>query len=108
MRRFTSIWTLKQLDNLPKDYTFSTEELIYKKLGKLEDIADLCEKITKLPICKKCLDVIYCQFYIGLNITYNFLTNCIEVYDLTYRRDVLHVDKYGIDWAFTREELEND
>ena len=105
MKRLTLRKSLEWLDKLPEDYTFSTEELVYKKLGKLEDIADLCEKITKLPIYKKCCNnTIYEADYRGLNTAYNFLTDYIEVYGSDCE-DSLSVEKYEIDWAFSREEL---
>ncbi len=107
MKRLTLKRSLEWLDSLPEDYTFSTEELVYKKLGKLEDIADLCEKITKLPIYKNGLNKIYEEDYTSLSTAYNFLTNNIEVYGYECE-DTLPVDKYGIDWAFTEEELTND
>lgn len=37
MERLTNKSVLERMNKFPKDYTFSTEELIYKKLGKLED-----------------------------------------------------------------------
>lgn len=93
------------VDELDNGYKFATGKAI-EKLGRYEDIEKMCEKICKQPIYKKCLDVIYCQVYIGLDITYNFLTNCIEVSDSICRRDALSVYEYGVEWAFSKEELE--
>lgn len=40
MNRLTEEKVLKKLNNLPKDYVFSTEELIYLKLGQLENLME--------------------------------------------------------------------
>lgn len=79
---------------------------VANKLGRYEDIEEMCEKISKQPIYKKCLDIIYCQVYTGLHIAYNFSTKQIEVFGYECE-DALSVDKYGIEWAFSKEELEN-
>ena len=111
MKRLTLWKSLEWLNSRPKDYVYSDDELRYIKLGKLENIADLCEKITKLPIYQKQSEIIYQIDYRNFSVAYNFLTNCIEVYDcygVEGFEESLPVDKYGIDWAFTEEELIND
>lgn len=37
MNRLTNKAILEKMNNFPKDYIFSTEELIYMKLGQIED-----------------------------------------------------------------------
>ena len=84
------------------------------KLGQLEDIEELIEKMYKQPIYKKCGVYIYERNYTtDKNILYNFKNKNIEIYEIIdgihneyLFVDELKVEGYGKTWALTREELE--
>jgi len=80
---------------------------VASKLGKLEDIEELCEKVTKQP---------YYQKYSDGTISKVDDTDCIALYYfeenaivLIYAGewyDNLKINEYGKTWAITKEELE--
>ena len=76
------------------------------KLGKLEDIEELCEKVTERPIYFKSLDGIVKKSFAGHNALYQFETGRVFLFD-DADRYVLSLDLqyYGKAWAFTKEEL---
>ena len=108
MKRLTDKKVLDEMSKLPKAYAFSTEELIYKKLGELENAEELCEKIGNQPIYKKGpANIIYKEDYSKdccFTILYNFSTKCIEI-TAHENKDILPISKYGLTWAFNKEEL---
>ena len=105
MNRLTSKNSLYFLDKLSKNYTFSTEELIYKKLGEREDIEERFG--VDLPIIFKAIDE-------GI---YNINGKYVDVYLYSGQRgfalydrdssDIYFLKDYGKTWTLTRGGLEN-
>lgn len=78
---------------------------VFNKLKQLEDVEEMCEKISKQPIYKKYLNTVCKEDYTSLHIAYDFSTNHIEMFCHEYE-DTLSVEDYGKTWAFTKGELE--
>lgn len=80
---------------------------MYKKLGKLEDIEELCEKVTKQPYYTKDPDG---------TISETDDTDCAALYSFEKNAIVLSyfgeccfglkINEYGKTWALTKEELQ--
>ena len=83
--------------------------LATNKLGQLEDIEELCEKIVSQPIYKKYVDngEIHIEDYTEYQALYNFKERRIELYGYEFI-NWFEIDKYGKTWALTKGELEND
>lgn len=75
------------------------------KLGKLEDVEELCKKIVKKPVYEKVRGNIIKTDYTKFSASYNFKTNAIYLLDGIEVAWVLDVDCYGKTWATTKEEL---
>lgn len=81
---------------------------IYNKLSQYEDIEELCEKISLQKVYQKLDDgSIIEDDYSDCSILYNFKENRFEMYEYDFI-NWLEIDKYKIEWAFSREELENE
>lgn len=78
-----------------------------QKLGQLEDVEELCEKIVSQPIYEKYEDngKIHKEDYTEYQALYNFNERRIELYGYEFINR-FELDKYGITWALTKEELE--
>jgi len=80
---------------------------VTSKLGKLEDIEELCKEVTKQP---------YYQKYLDGTISKVDDTDCVAIYSfeenaiaLLYYGEcsfILKINEYGKTWALTKEELE--
>ncbi len=107
MNRLTNKKVLDEMSKFPKDYTFSSEELIYIKLGHYEDIEELCEKINDQQFFYKTLvtgKAVKVRFDNSFIILYDFKNKRIHI--INYKQDyVLFIEQYGKTWALTREEL---
>ena len=85
---------------------------IVNKLGKYEDIEELCEKVKTQTVYQKIYNGYNSQYitednFWDCSISYNFEMRLIEIY--TYECiDGLKVDDYGKTWSFDRMELENE
>lgn len=82
------------------------EEDLYE-LSRYEYIEEMCEKISKQPIYKKYLNIVCEENYTSCHIAYNFSTKQIEIFGYECE-DALSIDKYGIEWAFSKEELKDE
>lgn len=96
---------------LPK-YERETKENYYdlvSKLGRLEDLEELCEKIVSQPIYEKYEDngKIHKEDYTEYKALYNFKERRIELYGYEFI-NWFELDNYGITWALTKEELEEE
>ena len=80
--------------------------LATNKLGQLEDVEELCEKIVSQPIYEKYEDngKIHKEDYTEYKALYNFKERRIELYGYEFI-NWLELDKYGKTWALTKEEL---
>ena len=78
-----------------------------QKLGRLEDIEELCERVVNQPIYEKYADThgIHKEDYTDCRALYSFEFNRIELY-LHDFVNYFELDQYGKTWAFTKEELE--
>ena len=78
---------------------------LYKKLGKLEDAEELCEKVVEQPIYFN--GIIVEKNFAGHTALYQFKTGRVFLFDLADRY-VLSLDPqyYGKAWALTKEELQ--
>ena len=76
------------------------------KLGRLEDIEDLCEKIVSQPIYEKYVDTgeIHEEDYTEYRALYNFKERTIEIYDFEFING-FKLDNYRKTWALTKEKL---
>lgn len=75
------------------------------KLGQLEDIEELCIKMTTQPIYEKFFKTNICKLdFIGCNTAYDFKNNCIIVYKDSIAT-IYFINRYGKTWALTKEEL---
>lgn len=94
------------------EYVFPSVRLndVILKLGQLEDIEELCEKIVEKPIYMKYRDTgeIAEQDYTDCTAAYRFDTKTIELhYAETGDFDMyFELAEYGKEWALTKEELE--
>ena len=79
------------------------------KLGQLEDIEELCEKIVSQPIYEKYEDngKIHKEDYTEYKALYNFKERRIELYGYEFI-NWFEVDNYGKTWVLTKEELEQN
>lgn len=77
-----------------------------QKLGPLEDVEELCEKIISQPIYEKFIDTgeIHQEDYTDYKALYNFKERRIEIYDYEFIAWFV-LDEYGKTWALTKEEL---
>ena len=98
----TSVWSFELYR--PKKCMTSAE--CYNKLGQLEDIEELCEKIAEKPIYEKFYDTheIHEEDYTECSILYNFKEKRIEFYECDFV-NYLYLKDYGKWWALTKEEL---
>ena len=80
-----------------------------QKLGQLEDIEELCEKVVSQPIYEKYEDngKIHIEDYTEYKALYNFKERRIELYGYEFI-NWFELDNYGITWALTKEELEQN
>lgn len=104
--------TKKYSNGYLPQYERETNENYYDlvhKLGQLEDIEELCEKIVSQPIYEKYLDTgeIHKVNYTEYKALYNFKERRIEVYGYWFI-NCFKLDSYGKTWALTKEEIEND
>lgn len=126
MKRLTNYVVLGKMNNeFPKDYTFSTDGLIYKKLGELEDIEEelgidlvilfkalkngfWAKSSTKITFCKE--DKKHTVFIRHLG--YDVEICCEESENTIDSKCKLYLERstkdYGKTWALTKEELEYD
>ena len=76
------------------------------KLGRLEDIEELCEKICSQPIYVKYKDIdeIHEENYTDCQVLYNFKEKRIQMYNCVLI-NYFKLDSYGKTWALTKEEL---
>ena len=76
------------------------------KLGQLEDIEELFEKIVSQPIWEKYTDTgeVHQENYTECDALYNFKKNRIELYMYDFV-NYFEIDMYGKTWALTKEEL---
>ena len=76
------------------------------KLGQLEDIEELCEKIVSQPIYEKSVDTgeIHEEDYTEYRALYNFKERTIEIYGYEFING-FKLDNYGKTWALTKEKL---
>ena len=76
------------------------------KLGQLEDIEELCEKIVSQPIYEKYVDngEIHEEDYTEYRALYNFKERTIEIYGYEFING-FKLDNYGKTWALTKEKL---
>lgn len=79
---------------------------VIDKLGQLEDIEELCEKIVSQPIYEKYRDTgeIHKENYSEYHALYNFKERRIEIFSCDFI-NWFELDEYGKFWAFTKEEL---
>lgn len=115
MSRLTKKILKDELDDFDYDHYKTIDEdmedACMYKLGQLEDIEEMIEKIYKQPIYVNCGLDIFKFDYTDANILYNFKNNTIEIYEIIvpYVRNFLgeyKVEDYCKIWAFTEEELE--
>lgn len=123
MNRLTNSVVLGKMNNeFPKDYTFSSEGLIYMKLGQLEDIEE--ELGIELVVLFKALyegvyvinvyeNIIFVEPILSFNKEKN--TNLYVLDGITSfppnklcESYFYYFKDYGKTWALTKEELEND
>ena len=78
------------------------------KLGKLEDIEELCIKISKQPIYIKSGNYIEKLDFREYYIFYYFEDDSIHIYAADGLVYSLGVKSYGENWALTEKELENE
>ena len=88
-----------------KDDELSTELDSVHKLGQLEDIEELCIKITTQPVYEKLPNAKINKFdFTEYNSAYDFENKCIIVYKGS-SAIVFFIKDYGKTWAMTKEEL---
>lgn len=92
-----------------ENYVNTDLTLAIDKLGQLEDIEELCEKIVSQPIYEKYEDngKIHKEDYTEYKALYNFKERRIELYGYEFI-NWFELDNYGITWALTKEELEEE
>lgn len=75
------------------------------KLGQLEDIEELCIKMTTQIIYEKFSNTNIGKLdFIGYSTAYDFENNCIMVYK-GHEATIYSVNEYGKTWALTKEVL---
>ena len=84
--------------------------LAQEKLCLLEDIEELCEKMTAQYVYEiyGSMNEIHELDYIGCHALYNFKEKRIEVLDCFEIVNWFKLDDYGKTWALTRKELDNE
>ncbi len=76
------------------------------KLGELEDIFELIEKMSKKPVCWKDDDgEEWLDYHTYSTILYNPKTNEIEIYGYEFITSY-KVDEYGLTWWFKEDKSE--
>ena len=104
---------MKRLTERRNGLYYDIEECVVsncsQKLGRYEDIEELCEKIVSQPIYEKYGDTddIHKEDYKGYAALYNFKERRIELYGYEFI-NWFEVDNYGKTWALTKEELEQN
>ena len=104
---------MKRLTERRNGLYYDIEECVVsncsQKLGQLEDIEELCEKIVSQPIYEKYEDngKIHKEDYTEYKALYNFKERRIELYGYEFI-NWFELDNYGITWALTKEELEQN
>lgn len=91
-------------DILPSNCDLTSRSI--NKLGRLEDIEEVCEKLVSQPIYEKYADTheIHKEDYTECRALYSFEFNRIELYLWDFLM-AFELDQYGKTWAFTKEEL---
>ena len=95
--------------DIDNEYNFADEDVsivtIVDKLGKIEDVFELIEKMYKKPVYWKSDDgKVYCD-YTHSTILYNPKTNEIEIYEYEFIASY-KVEEYGLTWWFKEESSE--
>ena len=104
---------MKRLTERRNGLYYDIEECVVsncsQKLGQLEDIEELCEKVVSQPIYEKYEDngKIHIEDYAEYKALYNFKERRIELYGYEFIH-WFELDNYGITWALTKEELEQN
>ena len=104
---------MKRLTERRNGLYYDIEECVVsncsQKLGQLEDIEELCEKVVSQPIYEKYEDngKIHKEDYTEYKALYNFKERRIELYGYEFI-NWFELDNYGITWALTKEELEQN
>ena len=110
--RKTSYPSCDKKGNLTRvDYIeIKDKKLAEEKLCQLEDIEELCEKMTTQCIYEiyGSIGEIHKENYIGCQAVYNFKERTIELRDCFEIVNWFKLDDYGKTWALTKEELENE
>ena len=100
--KYQQIYDFKKYNEL-EDYADYDLTLAIDKLGKIEDVFELIEKMYKKPVCWKSDDgEVYCD-YTDSTILYNPKTNEIEIYEYEFIASY-KVEEYGLTWWFKRRE----
>jgi len=100
--RLTDLTSMGYLPNFMAD-----EGDCIQKLGKLEDIEELCEKVTKQPYYQKYLDGTISKVDdTDCTALYSFEENAIALIYAGEWYGSLKINEYGKTWALTRKELE--
>ena len=103
---------MKRLTERRNGLYYDIEECVVsncsQKLGRYEDIEELCEKIVSQPIYEKYEDngKIHKEDYTEYKALYNFKERRIELYGYEFI-NWFEVDNYGKTWALSEEELRN-
>lgn len=104
-------YSYKTQDNYIEGYfTRENKEWFYgnvvNKLGKIEDIFELIEKMYKKPVYWKSDDgEEYCDYYTHSTILYNPKTNEIEIYEYEFIASY-KVEEYGLTWWLKEDRSE--
>lgn len=79
----------------------------FNKLGQLEDIEELCEKIVSQPVYVKneYTNDIYEEDCTDCGALYDFRTKKIVIYDGREFEDWFDLKNYKKTWAFSKDEL---
>ena len=102
---------MKRLTERRNGLYYDIEECVVsncsQKLGRYEDIEELCEKIVSQPIYEKYEDngKIHKEDYTEYKALYNFKERRIELYFGDYSV-YFELDSYGKEWSLCCEDLE--